>query len=93
MSAPKPRQRKPATLEERARIAVAIENQEMSLGEAVRAMRKITGMTQAEYAERIVGVTPRVLMEIERGRGNPTLETLQKIGKPFGYTVGFVKKN
>lgn len=92
MSTPKPRRRQPVTLEERARIAAAIESQELSLGEAVRAMRKITGMTQAEYAEKIVGVTPRVLMEIERGRGNPTLETLQKIGKPFGYTVGFVKK-
>jgi len=68
----------------------AIENNEFSLGEAVRRMRKITGMSQKAYAERIVGVATRILAEIERNEGNPTLETLNKIGRPFGYTVGFV---
>ena len=70
----------------------AIENNELSLGEAVRRMRKITGMNQKAYAERIVGVSTRILAEIERNEGNPTLETLNKIGRPFGYTVGFVPK-
>ena len=68
----------------------AIENNELSLGEAVRNMRKITGMSQKDYAERIVGVSTRILAEIERNEGNPTLETLNKIGRPFGYTIGFV---
>ena len=30
--------------------------------------------------------------EIELDRGNPTTETLNKIGRPFGYTVGFVPR-
>ena len=68
----------------------AIENNELSLGEAVRRMRKITGMSQKNYAERIVGVSTRILAEIERNEGNPTLETLNKIGRPFGYTIGFL---
>ena len=68
----------------------AIENNAISLGEAVRRMRKITGMSQKAYAERIVGVTTRILAEVERNEGNPTLETLNKIGRPFGYRVGFV---
>lgn len=68
----------------------AIENNELSLGEAVRNMRKITAMSQKNYAERIVGVSTRILAEIERNEGNPTLETLNKIGRPFGYTIGFV---
>ncbi|MCY3687933.1 MAG: helix-turn-helix transcriptional regulator [Gammaproteobacteria bacterium] len=68
----------------------AIENHELSLGEAVRRMRKISGMNQKSYAERIIGISPRILAEIERGEGNPTLETLNKIGRPFGYAVGFV---
>jgi len=68
----------------------AIENNELSIGEAVRRMRRITGMSQKAYAERIVGIAPRILAEIERGEGNPTVETLNKIGRPFGYTVGFV---
>ncbi len=70
----------------------AIANNELTLGEAVRRMRKISGMNQKAYAERIVGIAPRILAEIERDAGNPTLETLNKIGRPFGYTMGFVPK-
>jgi transcriptional regulator with XRE-family HTH domain len=74
-------------------LVAAIENNELSLGEAVRRMRKISGLTQKDYAERIVGVSTRILAEIERNEGNPTLETLNKIGRPFGYTVGFVPRS
>lgn len=73
-------------------LVEAIENNELTLGEAVRRMRKISGMSQKAYAERIVGIAPRILAEIELGQGNPTVETLNKIGRPFGYTVGFVAK-
>ena len=45
-------------------------------------MRKITGRTQADYAK-MVGVSARVLIEFERGLGNPTLKTLQKMLSPF----------
>lgn len=68
----------------------AIADNELSLGNAIRRMRKISGMNQKAYAERIVGIAPRILAEIERDEGNPTLETLNKIGRPFGYMVGFV---
>lgn len=70
----------------------AINNHELSLGEAVRRMRKISGMNQKAYAERIVGIAPRILAKVERDEGNPTLETLNKIGRPFGYTAGFVPR-
>ena len=70
----------------------AIENHELTLGEAVRRMRKITGMNQKVYAERIIGISPRILAGIERDEANPTLETLNKVGRPFGYTLGFVPK-
>jgi DNA-binding XRE family transcriptional regulator len=69
-----------------------IETGGLSLGEATRRMRKIVGMTQTEYAEKVVKIFPRVLMEIERDRGNPTLETLEKIAAPFGLTLRFVRK-
>ncbi len=68
----------------------AIENNELSLGEAVRNMRKIAGMSQKDYATRIVGIATRIFAEAELGQGNPTLDTLNKIGRPFGYRVGFV---
>lgn len=64
----------------------------LTLGQATRRMRRIVGMTQKEYAERVLKIYPRVLMEIERDRGNPTLETLEKIATPFGLTVGFIGK-
>jgi len=64
----------------------------LTLGQATRRMRRIVGMNQKEYAEKVLKIYPRVLMEIERDRGNPTLETLEKIAAPFGLTVGFVTK-
>jgi transcriptional regulator with XRE-family HTH domain len=64
----------------------------LTLGQASRRMRKITGLTQTEYAEKILKIYPRVLMDLERDRGNPTLDTLKKVAKPFGLQVGFVVK-
>lgn len=43
-----------------------IEQNKLSLGEATRRMRKITGMTQAEYAQKIVKISPRILMDVEK---------------------------
>ena len=53
-------------------------------------MRKIVGMTQPKYAQ-LIGIAPRVLMDIERGHSNPRLDTLEKLAKPFELRVGFVK--
>lgn len=64
----------------------------LTLGQATRRMRKIVNMTQTEYAVKVLKIYPRVLMEIERDRGNPTLETLQKIAAPFGLIVRFAEK-
>ena len=56
---------------------------ELSLVEAVRLLRKVADKTQAEYAT-LVGVSPRVLIDFERGVGNPTIKSLHKILAPFG---------
>jgi len=45
-------------------------------------MRKIARKMQAEHAEPVV-VSPRVLIDFERGVGNPTVRTLEKILAPF----------
>ena len=63
----------------------------LTIGQATKAMRKITGLTQPEYAQKVLGIYPRVLMDIEKDKGNPTLETLNKIAKPFGLKVVFAK--
>lgn len=61
----------------------------LTLGQATREMRRIVGMNQQDYAKLILGVAPRVLMDIENDRGNPQLDTLEKIAKPFKLKVIF----
>jgi len=63
----------------------------LTLGQATRRMRKIVGLTQVEYAEKVLKIYPRVLMGIENDRGNPTLDTLEKIARQFGLKVAFVR--
>lgn len=62
----------------------------LSLADAVKRMRHIVGMTQADYAK-LIGIAPRVLMDIERGVANPRLSTLEKLAKPFGLNLGFIR--
>lgn len=61
----------------------------MTIAEAMKAMREMTGLTQAEFAAHR-GVSRRVIQDIERGAGNPTVESLNSIAKLFGLQVGFV---
>lgn len=68
-----------------------LEHGSLTIGQATRRMREMVGLTQKEYAEKILKIYPRVLMEIENDRGNPTLETLQKVAKPFGLKLSFVR--
>jgi transcriptional regulator with XRE-family HTH domain len=62
----------------------------MIISEAVKAMREVTGLTQAEFAAHR-GVSRRVIQDIERGTGNPTVDSLNSIGKLFALKVGFVR--
>jgi DNA-binding XRE family transcriptional regulator len=66
-----------------------IQRGDISVAEAVKSMRRISLLTQAEFAKHR-GVSLRVLKEIEAGTANPTLETLNRIGAIFGLRVGFV---
>lgn len=61
----------------------------VELPEAVRRMRLITGLTQAEFAARIAGISSSALAQIERGESNPRLDTLNKIGRAFGLVIRF----
>jgi putative transcriptional regulator len=73
------------TLAERARTG------DLRLPEAVAEIRKGLGMTQEEFAKALA-LTRRQIAEIEAGTANPTLETFDKIGRLFGFTIGFVPK-
>lgn len=75
----------------RQRVLDALEAHEIDMRTALARLRRAIGMSQARYAK-LVGVAPRVLVDFERGVGNPTLESLRAIGKPFGLEVGFVRR-
>lgn len=75
----------------RQEILDALERNELDLREALKRLRRAMGLTQKRYAE-LIEVAPRVLIDFERGVGNPTLESLQAMGRPFGLEVGFVKR-
>lgn len=63
---------------------------DIGIREATRRMRKILGMTQKEFAQKVADISPRILSEFETGSGNPTLATLEKIALPFGLKVTFL---
>ncbi|MDA3903821.1 MAG: helix-turn-helix transcriptional regulator [Desulfuromusa sp.] len=69
-----------------------IDSGNLSLGEATRKMRKSLGMTRREYAEKVLKISHDALQDVETGKGNPTLKTLQAVGKPFGLVIGFVRR-
>jgi DNA-binding XRE family transcriptional regulator len=64
---------------------------EITMQEGVRQMRRISRLTQEEFAKHR-GIALGVLRKIERGEANPQVETLNKIGEIFGVEVGFVRK-
>lgn len=66
----------------------AISQDALSVREAVKTMRKLSKQTQAEFAQKL-GLSLNILKAIEAGKGNPTVETLNKIGKLFGLEAGF----
>ncbi|EGF31183.1 hypothetical protein IMCC9480_243 [Oxalobacteraceae bacterium IMCC9480] len=74
------------------RIALydAIERGELTLQESLKRMRALSRLTQPEFAAHR-GVSVKVIREIERGIANPTVNTLNQIGRIFGLEVGFIR--
>ena len=73
-------------------IAERARHADLRLPYAVADIRKGLGLTQEEFAK-LLSLTRRQIAEIETGKANPTLETLEKIGRLFGFVVGFVPKS
>lgn len=61
----------------------------LSIRDAVKTMRRLSRLTQPEFA-RHRGVSLPTLRQIEAGTGNPSVETLNKICSIFGLQVGFI---
>ena len=75
-----------ADIKRRAILYDAIDRGELGFPEALRKLRRSVGKTQAEYAK-LVGLSSRILKEIEQGRGNPTLKSIRKALKPFNLDI------
>ncbi|MBM95427.1 MAG: transcriptional regulator [Oceanospirillaceae bacterium] len=61
---------------------------DIEFGEAIKTLRKdITGLRQQEFAK-LCGVSLRTLAQIESGKGNPTIKTLNQLLRLFGMKVG-----
>ena len=54
--------------------------------EQVKERRKVLGVTQETLAE-LADIGLRTLKQFERGKGNPTLETLQKLCDALGLEI------
>ncbi|POA83334.1 helix-turn-helix domain-containing protein [Pseudomonas protegens] len=62
----------------------------LSVGDAVKRLRtEVTGLHQSQFA-RMCRISPRTLIHIEHGDGNPTLKSLNAVFKPFGLQMGVV---
>ena len=58
----------------------------MNVGKRIRELRNKGGMTQKELAEK-ADISTSYLCDIEVGRKNPSLRTLERISKAFGITM------
>lgn len=81
-------QPKEQVMAERIQFYADIEAGKLSLQQAAKKMRAISGLTQAEFAAHRQ-VSLRVIKELESGTGNPTVKTLNQIAKIFALEVTF----
>lgn len=71
----------------RKQLVLQVDAGQISLGRALVMARAIVDKNQADFAK-IVGVSKKVIADLERGRGNPTVETINKLFAPVGLSVG-----
>lgn len=69
----------------------AIDAGHLTLRTGIRKFRKLLGLNQHEFAA-FVGISPRVLMEFEQGKGNPTIATIAKMLKGSGLELKLGRK-
>jgi DNA-binding XRE family transcriptional regulator len=62
----------------------------VTIGAAVKRLRtEVTGLRQEQFAS-MCKISLRTLRQIEQDDGNPTIQTLNQVFKPFGMRVGIV---
>ena len=56
------------------------------IGKQIRDQRLLLKITQNDLSE-ISGISLRTIKAIEKGKGNPTVETLNRVLEPLGLTL------
>ena len=64
-----------------------MENIRKGLGKRIRTFRKLKALTQEELGER-AGLSYKFVGEMERGKVNPSLDSLVRIANALGVKVG-----
>ncbi|NUB17583.1 helix-turn-helix domain-containing protein [Azospirillum brasilense] len=72
-------------------LALAAQSGDLRLPDAVRRMRQAMGLSQEDFG-RVFHLTRRQVSELETGKGDPKISTLNRLARVFGFTVGFVPK-
>ena len=65
---------------------MCVDDRKGLLGLRIRRLRVAKGQTQDALAES-AGVSPKHLGELERGRGNPSLKSLQSLANALGLSM------
>lgn len=61
------------------------------IGKFIKGRRSVLRLQQADLAE-LSNVSLRTIIQIENGVGNPSIDTLNKIGEVLGYEIQFTVK-
>lgn len=69
-----------------------LDQEKLSLAEAVKLIREIYGLTQSEYAKK-VNVSKMTITNLEQGKGNPTLKSIEKILSPMKLELKLSRQN
>lgn len=67
-------------------------NSKKNMGYMIKTRREMLGLLQPELAS-IARVSTRTLQLVEKGKANPSIETLLQIADPLGLTLELRLKN
>ena len=72
-------------------VAALVHRGEWRVGDAVRFLRTVVLQKSRHDFARLVGLSPAALQKLEdRADANPTLDTMNRVLRPFGGAVGLV---
>lgn len=75
----------------RQKVHEKVSSGKFRLPDAVKEMREAVGLSVEDFAK-ATGLSARQIKDIESGKSNPTVATLNKIGRLYNYEIGFVFK-